>query len=270
MNKASQPFFLPTASGQRFCLFHAPAPGASPRGVVVYAHPFAEEMNKARRMASLQARALAEQGFGVLQIDLYGCGDSAGELAQARWHNWTQDLECACGHALTRARRPLILWGLRLGALLALDFATEAARPIDALLLWQPVISGEAHLRQFLRLQNTARLVSPGAAQAPDTENATQAGGYTISQALRADLDALDATRMTPPCSVSWIEHPGPSGRELPPASVNLIGHWIKAGITVDSLLAPGLQFWSTGEQTENLAFIAATRTCLALQGQRS
>jgi hypothetical protein len=55
-----RPFFLDTPDGQRFCLFHPP--GAPCRGAVVYVHPFAEEMNRSRRMAALQARALAAQG----------------------------------------------------------------------------------------------------------------------------------------------------------------------------------------------------------------
>jgi len=37
-------------------------------------------MNKSRRMAALQARVFAAMGFGVLQIDLFGCGDSRANL----------------------------------------------------------------------------------------------------------------------------------------------------------------------------------------------
>jgi alpha-beta hydrolase superfamily lysophospholipase len=65
-------FFLPAASGQRFCLFHQPDSLTAARGAVVYVHPFAEEMNKSRRMAALQAKALAAAGYAVLQIDLHG------------------------------------------------------------------------------------------------------------------------------------------------------------------------------------------------------
>ena len=50
----------------------------------MYAHPFCEEMNKARRMAALQSRRLAALGYSVLQIDLFGCGDSSGDFADAR------------------------------------------------------------------------------------------------------------------------------------------------------------------------------------------
>ena len=67
---APEAFFLPVANAQnsqRFCLFH-PAQGGV-RGGLLYLHPFAEEMNKARRMAALQARLLAENGFtNVYQV----------------------------------------------------------------------------------------------------------------------------------------------------------------------------------------------------------
>ncbi len=62
------------------------------RGAVVYVHPFAEEMNKSRRMAALQSRALAAAGFAVLQIDLLGCGDSSGDFGDASWDEWIDDV----------------------------------------------------------------------------------------------------------------------------------------------------------------------------------
>ena len=81
MAAAQHAFFLPDArGGQRFCIHHA-AQGPVRRGQVVYVHPFTEEMNKSRRMAALQSRALAGAGFSVLQIDLAGCGDLSYWLA---------------------------------------------------------------------------------------------------------------------------------------------------------------------------------------------
>ena len=41
---------------------------ATPRGAVVYVHPFAEELNKSRRMAALQARAMAAAGYAVVSL----------------------------------------------------------------------------------------------------------------------------------------------------------------------------------------------------------
>jgi alpha/beta superfamily hydrolase len=77
-------FFLDTPDGPRYCQLHAPQ-GGPLQGLILCIHPFAEEMNKSRRMAALQSRALAEAGYTVLQIDLHGCGDSAGDFGEASW-----------------------------------------------------------------------------------------------------------------------------------------------------------------------------------------
>jgi alpha/beta superfamily hydrolase len=42
----------------------------------------AEELNKSRHVAAAQARAFAAAGYSVLQIDLYGCGDSSGDFGE--------------------------------------------------------------------------------------------------------------------------------------------------------------------------------------------
>ena len=75
-------FFLPTRHGHCFCLFHEPQ-GNTRRGSILYLHPFAEELNTSRRIVAHQARNLARLGYGVLQIDLLGCGDSAGNFEDA-------------------------------------------------------------------------------------------------------------------------------------------------------------------------------------------
>ena len=67
MSVQQEAFFLAAETamdGQRFCLFY-PAQGHSIRGLVLYIHPFAEELNKVRRMAALQARSLAQAVHAV-------------------------------------------------------------------------------------------------------------------------------------------------------------------------------------------------------------
>src|ERR1035437_5595730 len=116
-------FFIPASSGQRFCLFHEPEPGISLRGALVYVHPFAEEMNKSRRMAALQARAMARAGYAVLQIDLYGCGDSSGNFGDATWNVWIEDVRLAHDWLRRQSTIDPWLWGLRTGCLLACEVA---------------------------------------------------------------------------------------------------------------------------------------------------
>lgn len=260
----AQPFFLKAAAGERFCLFH-PADGAC-RGSLLYLHPFAEEMNKSRRMAALQARALAAQGIAVLQIDLYGCGDSSGDFADARWDIWLDD--AARGRQWLEARlgRPAGLWGLRLGALLALDHAHRAPTPPRELLLWQPVHNGSAFLTQFLRLRMVNDMLA-GAAPAADSAaktgtaalreqlragNALEVAGYELAPALADALDGLDLARLVQlapsSCPVQWFDMVAAEGRALAPPTEKLAAAWRARGAAVAVHAVVGPQFWATQE----------------------
>jgi exosortase A-associated hydrolase 2 len=260
------PFFLSADGGERFCLYHQPAPDVPSRGAMLYVHPFAEEMNKSRRMAALQARAYARIGFGVLQIDLYGCGDSSGDFADARWHAWLSDLALAWDWLAQRAPGPHYLWGLRLGALLALDFAPRA-RP-ERLILWQPAISGRAHLHQFARAQSAARLFGdaqePAQQRAPGSRQGNEIAGYLVSSELAAAINQVDASTLAPSCPVQWLElNTAPpdlaASRTLQAASALLIERWREAGTMVDAYPLRGTAFWSSAEISESPELLAAT-----------
>lgn len=276
----AEPFFLDGAPARRFCLFHPPA-GAC-RGALLYVHPFAEEMNRSRRMAALQARALAQQGYGVLQIDLYGCGDSGGDFGDARWDIWKDDLARGAAWLAARCGQPLTLWGLRLGALLALDYARGAAHPIHSMLLWQPVTKGTAYLTQFLRLRLAGDLLDGGAAQGGTDalRQALRAGetveiaGYDLAPQLAAALDGLPALEtMTPSCPVHWFEAvsaaggaspTGVAGGALPAGAARVAAAWRERGVDLHLHALPGAPFWATPETTVNPAWLAAT--CAAME----
>jgi exosortase A-associated hydrolase 2 len=265
---SAEPFFLPAEAGQRFCLFHPPA-GAACRGAVIYVHPFAEEMNKARRMAALQARALAALGVGVLQIDLQGCGDSSGEFGEARWDTWKSDLALAHRWLRERLGAPVSLWGLRLGAMLALDYAAGAADPVQSLVLWQPVQSGKTYLTQFLRLRVASDMLTEGKEAGNGTHALRaqlQAGqtleiaGYELAPALAGAIDALDLTAMKPPaCPVHWFEAVAAAGRDLPPAAARVTAAWQQAGCDLWVDVVPCPPFWTAQEITECPALLEAT-----------
>src|SRR5262249_35049316 len=118
---------------------------------ILYIHPFADELNKSRRMVALQARQFAANGFGVLLPDLYGCGDSGGDFADAHWDVWLDDLHRCLDWLRADNEGPYYLWGLRAGALLATELAQRTA--VAGLILWHPVINGAQMLTQFLRLR---------------------------------------------------------------------------------------------------------------------
>ena len=173
MRAPLEPAFLALAPGdgnQRFTIFHPP--GREPLlGRVVQVHAFGEEMNKSRRMVAQQARALARAGFAVFQIDLFGCGDSAGDFGEATWQRWLDDVVWAARHLRQRMAQasvsvpptPLWLWGHRAGALLAVEAAVRLGEEEPChLLLWQPTLAGRSTVQQFLRLKMAAGLARAG------------------------------------------------------------------------------------------------------------
>lgn len=263
-----QPFYLRAGRGVRFCVYH-PAPGEA-RGAILYVPPFAEEMNKSRRMAALQSRLLRAQGYAVLQIDLYGTGDSDGELRDATWTVWKHDLAVAVCWLAARHAVPVFLWGLRLGALLALDFARESGS-YAGYLLWQPVVSGEAHLTQFLRVSVAASAAGRAGPKSTRELRAAlgrgvtvEVGGYEITPGLAAAIDALRLDELAPRRgAVHWLEVVAPDAGK-PPGAQRIVDAWTVAGMDLVSREVVGEPFWSTAEIATCPELLDATVAALA------
>lgn len=263
----SRAFFLPAEPGDRFCLCHTHPDGGSGPGIV-YVHPFCEEMNKSRRMATLQARRLASAGYTVLQVDLFGCGDSSGDFVDARWEIWKRDLLGAIEWLRSRIRGPLGLWGLRLGALLAADVARDASLGVAELLLWQPVSNGEQFLTQFLRLRLAAEMLADGAAQSGVRElrarlargEVLEIAGYDLHSRLAAEIDALRLADLAPAVKrVHCLEVSAASEPKISPASQRALDAWRARGLEIRATAVRGEPFWSTIEITECETLLAAT-----------
>lgn len=263
-------FYLPADGGQRFCLFHRPEAQGAWRGSIVYAHPFAEEMNKSRRMAALQARALAAAGYAVLQIDLHGCGDSSGDFGDASWESWIEDVGLAARWLQQRSAAELWLWGLRSGALLAFAAAERIAAP-GKLLLWQPVVSGKQFLQQFLRLKLAGEmhtgdgkgLMARLREQLAQGE-AVEIAGYSLSPALAGGLEKAELSLSTRALRIEWIEISSKPDGGLSPLASARLGAWQSAGIAARGTRACGPAFWQTAEIAECPALLAASIDALS------
>lgn len=261
---APEAFFLPVASGQRLCLYHPPKAIAA-KGAVLYLHPFAEEMNKARRMAALQARLLAEHGYAVLQIDLHGCGDSSSDFGDATWQSWLQDVQDARTWLRERCQAPLWLWGLRAGCLLAAQAAELIDEPVN-FLFWQPVISGKQFLQQFLRLKVASELLggdSKGVMETLKQQLASgqpaEIAGYTLSPDLARGLEQAELLPPPRPGRMIWLELSSRPDANVMPASTKRLEQWQGAGYSICSQVAPGPAFWQTTEIEEAATLLAAT-----------
>lgn len=252
------PFYTTGSRGDLFCLLRTPA-ATSPRGSVLYLHPFAEEMHKSRRMAAIQAATLAAAGWAVLQVDHTGCGDSAGDFSDGDWPTWCDDAARAWA-CLARLvpDRPRVLWGLRLGASLAAGMVGELPG-VAGLLLWQPVANGDQFLNQFLRIRLASEMLAKGKTQA-DTQGlrkrleggeTLEVGGYRLGSTMARDLTGVRLADACPACPVTWLEVGAQAVMDIAPAGRRVVERWSQQGCQVTVQTVVGDPFWITQEITE-------------------
>lgn len=259
------PFYLGDGERSLFCIRYVPKVLAA-RGAILFVPPFAEELNKSRRMVSLQARALAESGWHVLQLDLTGCGDSSGEFCDAAWDVWLDDLYVARRWLMANCSGPRWLWGLRLGALLACASLERDPEASTGLLFWQPVVSGSLHLQQFLRVKVAGERVASGR-EGGSTQsmletlragNCVDVAGYDLPPTVA--LPMAEATLALPKTTapIRWFEVSPRADAGLAPASMRIIETWKKL-VTIDFGIVQGPSFWQTQEIEDAPALLAAT-----------
>jgi exosortase A-associated hydrolase 2 len=263
------PLFLTGGAGRLFALLVEPPLAKRRDRGIVYVPPFAEEMNRSRRMAVLQARRFAATGACVLLLDLFGTGDSAGDFGDARWPLWLDNVETAVRHLQERGCARISLWGLRMGALLAATVAAQRPQlALERLLLWQPVTSGESMLTQFLRISIAGMLRQPAGEtstkalrQRLASGTAIEVAGCTLAPELAAALDAakLQLCDPGPDVPVFWLEVRAQPGLSLPPDSVAVIDGWRSRGVLVETEVVGGEAFWLQPEITLAPALLEAT-----------
>lgn len=260
-----EPFFADTGRGRRFAIVNRP--DGLPRGGVLFIPPFAEEMNKSRRMAALTAAALAGDGWLVLRFDLQGCGDSEGDFADATWQGWLDDLNFWTQWLREQTGGSLLLWGLRAGALLASAWLDRTRESLP-LLLWQPVANGQRYFTQFLRLRAAAEMMDSRQTKGVVTRlsealaqgSAVTVAGYTLNPAL---ANPMSEARLSFPdeyrAGVFVLEITRAEKPTLSPASEMMIRQWRDSGIESAASVVPGPQFWQTTEIETAPAGIEAT-----------
>lgn len=244
------PLFLTGTQGRLFAIRHQP--DASQGTAIVFLPSGFEENNRSRHMVARQAREFRAQGHDCLLLDYYGTGDSDGEYGQARLDIWREDVVRVCDWLRDDGCERILLWGLRLGALLACDIARSA--DAEGLILWSPTPSGGRFLDQWLRVA-----VASGLDQAGGKTSVSQlrtqlnggetieVGGYEISPHLAAQLDDLALKVINPrPCWVEWIDV---TPNAQPNFASQSIGQtWQEAGLDVSLNAVTGPPFWSLME----------------------
>lgn len=270
---AGRGWFVSGQAGPLYFFYQPPLAVVPPSRAVLIVPPFAEEMNKSRRMSALLARRLAADGVATLLLDLYGTGDSAGDFGDARWGIWHADVATAYDWLRARGCERISLLGIRLGALLALDVLRQAALTVERVVLWQPVVSGEVMLSQFLRIRVAAAMMATDQAKQTTQElhralhagQAVEVAGYELAPDLARAIDPLRLEQLpdhrTPP--IAWLEVVADNVNALSPASRRVIEAWRARGLDVRGEAVAGAPFWSATEIATAPALLESTARCL-------
>jgi exosortase A-associated hydrolase 2 len=267
-----EPLLLKGSAGALFAL-RVPARRPSGRGVVLLP-PFAEEMNRSRRMLRLQAAALASHGITALLLDPFGTGDSEGDFCEARWDTWIDDVRVACTALQASGTEIIGLLGLRLGAVLAAASAPLLQAASFATVLWQPVVSGRVQLNEFLRLRMMPGALHDGRGNETleslrdrlARQETVEVAGYDMVREMAATLDSLDLAPLVCPelGPVTWLEVVRDAMLPLSPVGRACAEAWRGAGAMVEQRAVAGPAFWMGQGNAVATELIAATTAAFA------
>jgi alpha/beta superfamily hydrolase len=154
------PLFIGTAERRLFGLYE---PAASTRGkqrAAVLCYPWGMEYIYAHRSMRQLASRLCAAGFHTLRFDYFGTGDSSGEMDQASLVGSYTDVESAIETLKDIAGTSRVtLIGLRVGANIALNVASRPGSEIEALVLWDPIVSGEQYVETLRKDSDVSETV---------------------------------------------------------------------------------------------------------------
>jgi len=254
------PFFLQGKAGKIFSVIYQPVMSDCKKAVLMLP-PFAEEMNRSRRAMSLLAQQLATEGVAALILDLYGTGDSEGDFSDGCWSIWLDDANRALDWLIEQGFQTISVLGVRLGAILAAELASSAVVKLGNVVFWQPVISGQVVMTQFLRVFVTTSLHQSHRSEInTDTlrnqllsGDSIEVGGYILSPILYQDIHKktldLDLKSTLP---VTWLEISPNQSNKLSPVSQRLINEWQNVGhIDIKIIVVDGGPFWVVSEETD-------------------
>lgn len=141
--------YLPVGADRCWTDLYLPAGEPASTGFVV-CHAYGLELLWLHRIERGISRALAAAGFPVLAIHRRGFGDSTGETEDATLARQAEDVCAGIDHlAAETGAQATGLIAARFGAMVAAGVLRE--RPVNRLMLMNPVLDGAAYLREMIR-----------------------------------------------------------------------------------------------------------------------
>ncbi len=244
----------------------------SPKAHIVFIPPFGEEMNRCRSLVATQARNFARAGYACTLIDFYGTGDSQGQLCDSSLQIWRDNIRETVDTLLSEVTAPLIFWGLRLGGLIALDYAAITAQPVQDIILWQAVNAPKIYVNQMLRQRVASLMVrdlppetTAQIRQKLEDGDEVEISGYTVGRSLIRDIEGIEMAAMRGLCSgrVYWLEHVIEAGKEIGVASRKAVDQLVEQGNRVDVHTFSDPPIWLIHERDFAPQLLSATSRLL-------
>lgn len=266
-----EPYFLNTPLGHIFIQSFVPEKAYDE--AVIFIPPFAEEMNKSRRMMALLGHSLAAKGVLVVIPDLYGTGDSEGDFSDARWPVWLDNIQQLVQKLKEQGIQTISFVGLRIGCLLISDLVSERQIAAKCVIFWKPVTSGKQMINQFLRLRVANSMMS-GDKETTDSlrrllasEGELEVAGYSLNEELVSTIDEkiMSAEMLNNSIDWHWFEVLATENQPVPMASNKIIQSLSDKGVGVNLQQFVGENFWANQEIAEISGLVSAT--CGALCG---
>ena len=191
--------FLSSAqNSQIFLAQYIPTKTHANGRAVILIPPFAEELNRSKRMYVLCARLLASQGVHVVCFDFVGTGDSYGDWGSYCVADWKTNLLDVYQFVREAGFTDISFLAVRFGALLAADTLVSEKLAIDKCIFWDPIEDGEVFMRQLMRMKMAAAMaeeskkITTKELQAEiDQQGYLEIGGYHIDHAMVDDVNRL-------------------------------------------------------------------------------
>jgi exosortase A-associated hydrolase 2 len=252
-----KPYFLDTPQGHLF--IQAFTPIASTTEAVIFVPPFAEEMNKSRRMMAMLGHALSANGTLMVIPDLYGTGDSEGEFVEANWDIWLENIQQLIQKLKQQGIQDISLVGLRMGCLLISDYLLLQQGNIKQVVFWKPVLSGQQMLNQFLRLRvansmmNGEKETTKSLRDLLAKQGEIEVAGYQLNAELVSALDGKKLVTRNIDKNINWFwfEVLASSEQPVPIASQRILETSREAGVQISLEKVVGESFWANQEITE-------------------
>ena len=188
-----RPFYFGASDKPLFGCYHEPSPDHHRACGVILCYPMGEEYIRFHRAYRQLAFRLSIVGFPVLRFDFYGCGDSSGDGEQGQIDQWLIDISRAIDEMRRRySAANICLVGLRLGGALAM-MAGAARGDVDGMVLWDPVVSGQAYVEELETLHHEMlRHAHVKPRSRIDGQKYAERLGFPLTDHLLIDLQNID------------------------------------------------------------------------------